>query len=189
MPARSNWNKNPNVETQMASSTITEKPADKTPPSSSTSLQRANGNDEYYEDVDPLFVESASNAPYQGMSTTPAALIPGYTNTTQSQHNPQPLSLDMDANHSLEDSGEGPRSPTNSEASNYTSISQRGVNPNWTEPNPLPTVRTPVQQRDIILNNPDFELPIGRGGQGARGGRLPVQASGIRSGERYPRNM
>ena len=75
-----------------------------------------------------------------------------------------------------------------SESSNFTSISERGVNPQWQAehqgfgmggiPNRGPP---PQQQRDFLLaNNPDFELPAGRGGRGAgRGGRGPMPIGGM----------
>lgn len=88
-----------------------------------------------------------------------------------------------------------------SDASNYTSISQRGINPNWSSPSGPPGVgmggvpdRRPVQ-RDILQTNPDFELPATvRGGRmlGTRGGRGGGRAPGMipglgpGGGGRYP---
>ena len=92
------------------------------------------------------------------------------------------------------------RSPAASEESNFTSISQRGVNPDWRPPPPgqgqyqgpgpapgqgygnemgvggVPNRRPMPQQRDVLLaGNPDFELPgmsgAGRGGIGMGMGR------------------
>ena len=60
----------------------------------------------------------------------------------------------------------GARSPTGSERSNFTSISQRGVNPRWNpnyNPNhpPMPQMqaRRANQRQDVLLDNPDFQLP------------------------------
>ncbi|KAK4125054.1 pali-domain-containing protein [Parathielavia appendiculata] len=105
---------------------------------------------EYYEDVDPRFADSP-----QVQKPTPTPI-----NTT----------------NSYEDIRQGgSRSPAESERSNFTSISQRGVNPRWNPPRmpPAPALgsygsnsipRRPVNRSDMILaSNPDFELP-GRGG-------------------------
>ncbi|XP_044721674.1 SUR7/PalI family domain-containing protein [Hirsutella rhossiliensis] len=65
------------------------------------------------------------------------------------------------------------RSPSESERSNFTSISQRGVNPRWnpkTMQGPqyqnAPPRRMAQQQKqrrqDLLLDNPDFQLPGGR---------------------------
>lgn len=101
---------------------------------------------------------------------------------------------------SYESIPEGARSHA-SDASNFTSISQRGINPNWRPPSgPLGAGmggmldRRPVQ-RDVLQTNPDFELPAGvrgarmlgsRGGRG--GGRAPgmIPGMGPGVGGRYP---
>ena len=66
-----------------------------------------------------------------------------------------------------------------------SSISQRGINPNWRPPPEanqrsgqanlgIPGRRPVQQQRDILLNsNPDFELS-----DVARGGRIPGAMAG-----------
>lgn len=77
----------------------------------------------------------------------------------------------------------GARSPVDSEVSNFTSVSQRPMNPNWQpghggEFNSLgpPPDRRQQQRQDVLFaNNPDFELPgmigpRGRGGYRGRGG-------------------
>ncbi|KAK3311415.1 SUR7/PalI family-domain-containing protein [Chaetomium strumarium] len=104
---------------------------------------------EYYEDVDPRFAEPPAQRP------TPAPI-----NTT----------------NSYEDIPQGSRSPAESERSNFTSISQRGINPRW-NPNPssVPMMpRRPVNRSDMLLDsNPDFGLP-NRGGPSRPGGpRIP----------------
>ncbi|KAI1193028.1 pali-domain-containing protein [Nemania serpens] len=117
----------------------------------------------YYEDVDPRFAESprAQQAPQESMSLDDPHLAPGA------------------------------RSPTVSERSGFTSVSQRGVNPRW---NPsagqgfsqqIPP-RRPVNRNDVnILNsNPDFQLPGRRGAttNPARGDA----GSGMIPGSAYP---
>jgi hypothetical protein len=108
----------------------------------------------YYEDVDPRFDQTAHTPPHR--------------------QTPPPLQLQPPAEVDYEDmrvAAGGTRSPAESEHSNFTSISQRGVNPQWNPP-PMPQrgggygaspPRRPVQQRrDMILDNPDFALPGGR---------------------------
>jgi hypothetical protein len=118
---------------------------------------------EYYEDVDPRFLEQASTTP-------------------------KPTSTTIKTTNSYEDIQRGPRSPAVSEGSNFTSISQRSVNPRYNSPPPLPTMgppgsivpRRPVNRNDMILDsNPDFELP------GARSGGKKPGASMI-PGSAYP---
>lgn len=80
---------------------------------------------------------------------------------------------------------DGSRSPAESERSNFTSISQRGVNPRWNPHPPMPNqhmpVRRQVQQRqDMILDNPDFQLP------GARGAKPKGGNQGMVPGSAYP---
>ncbi|KAF4626691.1 hypothetical protein G7Y89_g11466 [Cudoniella acicularis] len=130
--------------------------------------------DNYYEDVDPRFAEP----PPATNSLVPAALAPGYpANNNNSNNNLAPLG-GLDGNYSYEDIQSGARSPAESDRSNFTSVSQRGINPRWNPgqgygppmPNRRP-VNPPQQQTDLLLNsNPDFMLPGARGGRGGRGG-------------------
>lgn len=146
--------------------------------------------DHYYEDVDPRF---ASQSPSQdtirqtqhtqSSTTVPQALMPGISNVDESQHQAvHPTIETIDPTSSYESFQDGQMSPAASEGSNMTSISQRGVNPNWRpdgaqrpgQANLGVPSRRPVQpqqqQRDVLLNsNPDFELP-----GGARGARNPA---------------
>jgi hypothetical protein len=142
------------------------------------------------------------------------------TSTHDSLQSPIPASLAPGAAHGMHDvplasSGSyedlpGARSPAESETSNFTSVSQRGVNPNWKPGGPGDTagqypphaMRKPMQaqvqeRRDVLLgNNPDFELPIprssrGRGGSVGMGGglisRVPAPMSTFSAhGGRYP---
>ncbi|KAH7358148.1 SUR7/PalI family-domain-containing protein [Plectosphaerella cucumerina] len=135
----------------------------------------APAHSDYYEDVDPRFA-----------------------NTPPEQLQPPPLQTngqDMMYEDQREQRSTRARSPgAESDRSNFTSISQRGVNPRWNPP-PMPTyqggqgppprrpVRPPQQQRqDMLLNsNPDFQLPTGRMGSpprnnGSGGGMIPGSA-------------
>ncbi|KUI61993.1 pH-response regulator protein palI/prr-5 [Cytospora mali] len=111
----------------------------------------------YVEDVDPRFADPPKVA-------SPV-------------HRPMPPpAIDTEFNENIP---EGARSPAESERSNFTSISQRGINPRWPGNNPPPTMmgfggvpaRRPVpQQHDVVLdNNPDFQLPGMRGAGASRG--------------------
>ena len=131
-------------------------------------------SDNYYEDVDPRFAD-------EGKQNIPTVLVPGGQGHEQHdqylQHPPLQQSASYD---SMQD---GPLS----EASNFTSISERGVNPQWQPENRGPygpggiPNRGPPQQQDFLLaGNPDFELPGGRGGRGPnRGGRGGMPLGGM----------
>lgn len=86
-------------------------------------------SDYYYEDVDPKFAEPLPNASHPG--GLPSALVPGgppnppFNNSNPSLNTSDPNLL----RHSFEN--DGSRSPAASETSHFTSVSQRGVNPNW----------------------------------------------------------
>jgi len=97
----------------------------------------------------------------------------------------------------------GMRSPTGSDTSHFTSISQRGINPAWRPTGgsrlqgPGSTASAAQRRReDVILTaNPDFSLPglpSGRGGRGRGrgvGGGLPrggIGATGLTPAGRYP---
>jgi hypothetical protein len=157
--------------------------------------KRVSSGDFYHEDVDPRFAEH----PPVTNSMVPAALAPGYA-TGASSGSLQPHGLD--GNNSYEDVQSGSRSPAESERSNFTSVSQRGVNPRWNggnggqngygAPAPMPN-RRPMnqpQRNDILLNNnPDFQLPDARGpgGRGGGPGRArPPPGSGMVPGSAYP---
>lgn len=117
---------------------------------------------------------------------------------------------------SQEDLPEGARSPGQgseraSEASHFTSISQRPVNPNW-RPGPgmgggpggagMSSASAAQRRREDVLlaGNPDFTIPgVGRGGRGGamgamRGGRGGARGSvppsvGLTPGGRYPTDI
>lgn len=108
--------------------------------------------------------------------------------------------MGIDGANSYEDLrvGPGSRSPSESERSNFTSVSQRGINPRWPGDAPqMPSMvlgaqrggpggyggpqqrRAAPQRNDILLqSNPDFQLP----GMGPRQrgpvGRVNAQQGG-----------
>ena len=147
---------------------------------------------DYYEDVDPQFAEPLLQ--HDGRNNVPNALQPGAMSS-----NPRVAPVNVsDANlmhsPSYEDMHEGARSPAASEASHFTSVSQRPVNPDWQPPPPGMGPPQPGQfapygapramrQGDAILEanaaNPDFAIPgvgMSRGGRGGRGGRGAARA-------------
>lgn len=196
VPARANWNKEggmppkgdspPDAMAELATTTSHHSPT----------RRRVNsgGSDTYYEDVDPRFASDPEPVPQPPLPV-------------QHEDMPRYVNTQIPIAHSYEDLP-GARSPAESEASNFTSVSQRGVNPNWRpgnggEFNSFAPPRRHQQQmrRDVLLNNnPDFELPgmgpprgmPGRGRGGMRGGMtmgpgrpLPANAVGGVDG-RYP---
>ena len=145
--------------------------------------RRGNSGDNYYEDVDPQFAEQQVAA----ASSATHAVAPGYAPNDNSNSTLRPLQPigGLHGNSSYEDLQSGARSPAESDKSNFTSVSQRGVNPRWNGapgyapmPNRRPVAQQQQEQQDILLNsNPDFQLPGGRGGRGnGRGGRGPSPA-------------
>ena len=91
---------------------------------------RKQSSDNYYEDIDPRFASpsppSVQVMTQQSSGPVPTALMPG------TQHIPVEQSAELvDPSSSYEDLPDGQRSPAASDQSNMTSISQRGVNPNW----------------------------------------------------------
>jgi len=167
-------------------------------PSSRGHKRISSAGDNYYEDIDPRF---ADNPPSTHPSAVPAALAPAggfpLNTSTGSLH---PIG-GMDGNNSYEDIQSGARSPAESDRSNFTSVSQRGINPRWNPgpgpgqgyggpmPNRRPTNPPQQQQRDLLLNsNPDFQLPTGRGRGGAPAGRgrIPGGIPGMVPSSAYP---
>lgn len=141
---------------------------------------------DYYEDVDPRFsdVNMDSSLPDQ-TAPLPLILTPG--GPSAGRQPPPQQSRDFLNPPSDENLQDGGRSPTGSEISHYTSVSQRGVNPRWRpgseDPRNMPppnSMRKPVpprgsgvghsmggggaagpaRSRDVLLQgNPDFEIP------------------------------
>ena len=125
---------------------------------------RKQSSDNYYEDVDPRFASPSPpdvQVPTQQPSgPMPTALIAG------PQHVPIGQTAELvDPESSYEDLPDGQRSPA-SDHSNMTSISQRGVNPNWHPGDPpqqggrlgVPGGRKPVGQPPAIRREvePDY---------------------------------
>ncbi|MCJ1305783.1 regulator of ime2 [Hypocenomyce scalaris] len=240
VPPRAAWvgavgrNGTPPISTQQPLGPISQSPVElptpihqsSSPRQSFSRHNRTNSSDVYFEDVDPRFA-SPDPAP-QPTDTMPSALLPGPLRQVDIQ---QPLDFNPGGNNSpgghspaghspgghLEPSSsyesiqEGARSPAASDASNFTSISQRGVNPNW-RPVPgqdmggygpgmggIPNRRPGHQSRrsrdrEVLLNsNPDFEVPGARAGRSGVAGRGPMspaqmqmQGAGMPGGGRYP---
>ncbi len=138
-------------------------------------VRAPSASDNYVEDIDPQFEAT----------TIPTSLMPGPPPPDQTATPPpsnsylQP-SRSFQSDHyggSSDSANDEQRSPSASDSSHYTSVSQRGVNPNWRPP-PGSAQRPPPgpSRNDMVLNaNPDFTLPVagpGRGGRGVyRGGR------------------
>jgi hypothetical protein len=116
-------------------------------------------SESYYEDVDPRFAGPSTATPPQ----------------------PPPIEPIYEDVHALHN---GARSPAESEKSNFTSISQRGINPRWNPPPPMPhnaPQRRQVQKRhDMLLDMPDFQIP------GASGGSQRAGGPGMIPGSAYP---
>ena len=144
------------------------------------------GSDIYYEDVDPRFaadleppLPAMPNNP--GMNNRrqgpPSLLTPG----PPGQYRPEPYGEVVPQTNSYEELP-GARSPAESETSNFTSVSQRGVNPNWRPGNGGEfSSLGPMRRRDqnqarqdmLLAGNPDFELPGATGSS-----RLPMRGRG-----------
>lgn len=135
----------------------------------------------------------ASHDPSSGLMVAPM------TRTDLAHSTPSLEERDRDSNENLP---AGMRSPTGSDTSHFTSISQRGINPAWRPsgpPSALGTSTASAAQRrreDVILTaNPDFSLPgimpgrgAGRGRGRGGGGGVPRggAATGLTPAGRYP---
>ncbi|EJT79156.1 pH-response regulator protein palI/RIM9 [Gaeumannomyces tritici R3-111a-1] len=135
----------------------------------------------YYEDIDPRFAQPSA-------PVDPPGGVPRGRPTP-----PPPIQVNNGA-IDYDDIPQGARSPAESEKSNFTSISQRGINPRWNPPPPNlmpgfsgPAQRRPVPNRNDVLlaNNPDFELP-GLGGPRGNPNRGPGGGGGMIPGSAYP---
>ncbi|KAK1758463.1 SUR7/PalI family-domain-containing protein [Echria macrotheca] len=144
VPPRQAWNQGPGRNSPSVPSPLNTRAAELPPSRGSPAPQQAApATGEYYEDVDPRF-----------------AAEPGVIN----KPTPPPIQTTNTYEDTLDIPRE-PRSPAESDRSNFTSISQRGVNPRWNPPPPPPPMipRRPVNQpTDILSTNPDFELPSRR---------------------------
>ncbi|OAA42720.1 Actin cortical patch SUR7/pH-response regulator PalI [Metarhizium rileyi] len=157
VPPRAAWNQNSGRNSPRAAS-----------PAGHNMLPTRSGSlGDYYEDTSPRFDTTPPSESTQGHPL----LHPG-----------EPLYEDA---HAV---GSRARSPAESERSNLTSISQRGVNPRWEPhppmPNQAPASRRPLQMKqqrqDMLLNNPDFQLP------GSRAPGPNRTGTGMIPGSAYP---
>ncbi len=204
IPPRREWNRGPGDNQSFTGSNrgpiahnqVTVTPPVELPTASSSVLgpyrptrrpRVSSGGSDYYEDVNPQFAPETEPIPPVPHN---AALAPSYS--PGAEHGMHDA---IAPTASYEDLQQGSRSPVESETSEFTSVSQRGVNPNWRPGGPgdnmgqygPPAMRKPVQvqqKRNVLLEgNPDFELPMsrparGRGGM-RRGGGRPIGPSGM----------
>ncbi|KAI9675076.1 MAG: hypothetical protein M1817_001483 [Caeruleum heppii] len=184
----------PSAPAHAQASVPVELPASGGPAASAGHARLGSTDTDYYEDVDPRFADHEQ--PVHAISAVPASLTPGYGHPGGhpggQQMPPQSQGhLGVDDRPSYENLHDNSRSPAESDTSHYTSVSQRGVNPQW-RPMPqqsgqmgaAPRRPGPQQQRDMLLSgNNDFELTgAGASRNGPRGGgRMPGQPPG-----RYP---
>ncbi|KAK5084424.1 regulator of ime2 [Lithohypha guttulata] len=166
-------------------------------PSSPSRRRRVNsGGSDYVEDVDPRFAEpppvpiisSQTLAQPPQQPYIPGALVAG-----RNPNDPSPESSSsqiLPHTQSYENLQPGARSPVESETSNFTSISQRPMNPNWQPGHggefnqfaPQPDRRHQQRKQDILFsNNPDFEIP----GMGPPRGTRPGYRGGRGGGSGY----
>lgn len=196
----------------------------------------------YYEDVDPRFATDEPTIPsaltpgsthhsppaihytsppasYTGVGAPSRHHADGYPSAPVLNRNSDIMpSAEGVSNASYEDLPPGVRSPTGSDTSHFTSVSQRPVNPNWRPQHSAagsnvggaypggflgpgstaPTTASGVQRRreDVVLAaNPDFSLPgvgSGRGGRGlaqGRGSKLVPVSAGLTPAGRYPTDI
>lgn len=157
-------------------------------------------NSDYYEDVDPRFAQQnvSHNPPKLQQPSVPSMLMPGYHN-----HNSGgAISRDNSSGsfysyHPVEDPTGRVRSPgAASDNSNFTSISQRGVNPHWRHSPGPPSVhgsdvgsRTRTVKRDdtrVLETNPDFAIagvpPPGHNRNKSSGGAATGRPRGLSGG-------
>ena len=175
-------------------------------PGSGPSHGRPRASSHYYEDVDPRFSDVHIDlSPPADPPVLPPSLVPGGPSSTRQLAPPGGLQ----PSHSDENLQDGARSPTGSEISHFTSVSQRGVNPRWTPGHsefrsippqpvrrPVPAGSSALRDRDVLLqNNPDFEIPgmrpPGRGAGIATsgGGGIGASRTGQKPGGMMPVQM
>lgn len=158
--------------------------------------------------TEPTALPTVSELPNNNTnSSLPASLTPGFgaagvpggyhgTSVPLQQRenlNARGAPMGLDGSNSYEDlhNHHGSRSPSESERSNFTSVSQRGVNPRWPgnqQPQNMPQPRGfpgygpqggrrgPPRNEMLLESNPDFQLP-GMGPR-ARGPVNRVQGQG-----------
>ncbi|KAI0008630.1 pali-domain-containing protein [Xylariaceae sp. FL0662B] len=153
VPPRQAWNQGPGRSSPLVPSplqigsqqrdpgSVTPPPQPAPAPSPPPAPAADAGN--YYEDIDPRFAETE----------------------------PRPQQAVVDGATGYDDVRPGARSPAISERSNFTSVSQRGINPRWNPPpgqgysQQMPQRRpVGVNEVNVLNSNPDFQLPPNRGG-------------------------
>lgn len=143
----------------------------------------------YYEDVDPRFAQPSGPPVGGAPGGGGGGGVPRGRSTP-----PPPIQINNGA-MDYDDIPQGARSPAESEKSNFTSISQRGINPRWNPPPPTlmpgfsgPSQRRPMPNRNDVLlnNNPDFELPGLGGGPRGGGNNNRGPGGGMIPGSAYP---
>ena len=195
---------------------------------STKSRHRATASDNYYEDVDPRFTQP-DPPPVRQPTAVPTLLLPGgYGGQPPPASDPYAAQAAQPPQHMGSPPPQPPQhmgsppppqhrhgSPPQprqyletqpsyddgsaSDQSGFTSVSQRGVNPNW-QPGPSdPGVygpggvpyrnrppgppQPPQRERDFLLQgNPDFELPASRGGRAPPGRGGPMRAGSANGG-------
>ena len=109
------------------------------------------------------------------INAVPTSLTPGLSSSRPNHPTIRHHNGHLDVSDAYEELPDGQRSPA-SDHSNMTSISQRGVNPNWrpgstddpTRPNPSRRRPVPEQRGFVVGPNADFEHPVRAGpGSGA----------------------
>lgn len=216
IPPRAGWSNNPQADPQL-------QPA--------VRRKRVNSGSDYVEDVDPRFAElnahpsapttEAFHHPHSNANPTeiPSLLLAGHKpeNLDANSKDPSPESsasqIPGQNSYVGDDVPPGSRSPVESETSNFTSVSQRPMNPNWQPgyggefnsfgPAPGPGRQHQQRKQDMLFSgNPDFELPgfgqprgggyrgRGRGGYGRAGAPTkplhPSVLEGLSGDGRYP---
>lgn len=142
-----------NAPIELPEQTVARRPRSNTgPPAvSEASHVRKQSSDDYYEDVDPRFAAPTPTnlhvSTKQSSAVLPSSLMPGL------QHIPAEQRAELvDPNSSNEDLLDGQRSPA-SDHSNMTSISQRGINPNW-QPGTGGSLGKSGGRKPVPLRNP-----------------------------------
>ncbi|KAL7267751.1 hypothetical protein RUND412_009647 [Rhizina undulata] len=129
-------------------------------------------NNNYYEDV-PLEFATDQAPPINFRPPNHSNLYP--QGRIPPLHGPSLNSPPPIPQEGIDDNFDGPRSPAMSTTSNFTSISQRGINPRWQPNQPQPELLPPhMPQRrgptpsEVLGSNPDFMLPGMDKGRGRR---------------------
>lgn len=172
----------------------------------SQSHKTRSSTDNYYEDVDPRFADQTTEPQpaQQHQPPVPSALVPGGFLHPGTGHPGISRDNSSGSFYSGDDPTHRTRSPAAaSDNSNFTSISQRGVNPHWASSGPGSAYgsdaggvrRIKRDDTQVLASNPDFSVegvgpPRGhgrshsRGGSGGRATGRPI--AGTLQGGPYP---